>query len=109
MLAGMSETRTEHDTFGPIEVPAARLWGAQTQRSLGHFAISSERMPVALITALALVKQGALVGEDLAQLQQRDACLGRARGVVDGEYPARIAVSGDGLFPQNILLKASVS
>ena len=37
--------RIEHDTFGPIEVPADRLWGAQTQRSLEHFRISDERMP----------------------------------------------------------------
>mgnify|MGYP000676897083 CR=1 FL=1 len=51
--------RLEHDTFGPIAVPAERLWGAQTQRSLEHFAISSETMPPELIRALALVKQAA--------------------------------------------------
>ncbi len=50
-------TRTEHDTFGPIEVPAGRLWGAQTQRSLEHFRISNEKMPDALIHALLLVKR----------------------------------------------------
>ena len=49
-----SEQRVERDTFGPIEVPAARLWGAQTQRSLAHFRISGERMPRELIRALAL-------------------------------------------------------
>jgi len=49
-------TRTEKDTFGPIEVPADRLWGAQTQRSLEHFRISTERMPPELIQALAWVK-----------------------------------------------------
>ena len=38
-------TRIEHDTFGPVEVPAARLWGAQTQRSLRNFDISGERQP----------------------------------------------------------------
>ncbi len=42
--------RTERDTFGPIEVPADRLWGAQTQRSLQNFDISGERMPRELIT-----------------------------------------------------------
>ncbi|MGV2481140.1 UNVERIFIED_CONTAM: class II fumarate hydratase, partial [Salmonella enterica subsp. enterica serovar Weltevreden] len=52
-------TRTEHDSFGPIEVPADRLWGAQTQRSLQHFAISTERMPRELIHALAAVKRAA--------------------------------------------------
>ena len=41
----MAATRIEKDTFGPIEVPAERLWGAQTQRSLEHFRISGERMP----------------------------------------------------------------
>ena len=45
-------TRTERDTFGPVEVPAERLWGAQTQRSLEHFRISGERVPLALVHAL---------------------------------------------------------
>ena len=45
--------RVERDTFGPIDVPADRLWGAQTQRSLQFFAISTERMPAELIDALA--------------------------------------------------------
>jgi hypothetical protein len=45
----MEQNRTERDTFGTIEVPADRLWGAQTQRALEHFAISTERMPDELI------------------------------------------------------------
>ena len=49
--------RIEKDTFGPIEVPAERLWGAQTQRSLEHFRISGERMPREIIRALVLVKR----------------------------------------------------
>jgi fumarate hydratase class II len=53
-------TRTETDTFGPIEVPANRYWGAQTQRSLGNFKIGGERMPVPLIHALGIVKKCAL-------------------------------------------------
>ena len=53
----MSQTRIEKDTFGPIEVPAGRLWGAQTQRSLEHFRISGERMPIEVVRALALVKR----------------------------------------------------
>src|SRR5208283_5118346 len=52
-------TRIERDTFGPIAVPAERLWGAQTQRSLEHFHISSEKMPAALIRALLIVKRSA--------------------------------------------------
>ena len=55
----MDRMRTEKDTFGPIEVPEARLWGAQTQRSLEHFRISTERMPPELIQALAWVKRAA--------------------------------------------------
>ncbi len=49
----MSATRTEHDSSGAIEVPAERLWGAQTQRSLVYFDISCERMPEEIILALA--------------------------------------------------------
>jgi hypothetical protein len=54
-----SSTRIERDSFGPIEVPADRLWGAQTQRSLEHFRISTEKMPQPLIRALAIVKRSA--------------------------------------------------
>ena len=57
----MSDTRTETDTFGPIEVPADRLWGAQTQRSLENFEIGVERMPVPLVRALGIVKRAAAV------------------------------------------------
>jgi fumarate hydratase class II len=53
----MTGMRIEKDTFGPIEVPADRLWGAQTQRSLEHFRISGERMPAEVIQALAWVKR----------------------------------------------------
>lgn len=53
--------RIERDAFGPIDVPAAALWGAQTQRSLHFFAISGERMPVVLIRALAEVKRACAV------------------------------------------------
>ena len=52
----MGPSRTERDSFGPIEVPVARLWGAQTQRSLEHFDISTERMPDEIILALATIK-----------------------------------------------------
>ena len=48
-----TRTRTESDSHGPIEVPAHRYWGAQTQRSLHHFAIGEDLMPPALIHALA--------------------------------------------------------
>ena len=72
--APQKATRIETDTFGPIEVPADRYWGAQTQRSLGNFKIGGERMPVPLVRALGLVKQAAaLVNKDLGQLEPRVA------------------------------------
>ena len=62
-------TRLEKDSFGTIEVATDRLWGAQTQRSLAHFAISSERMPIELIGALALIKAScAKVNQELGLL-----------------------------------------
>src|SRR5512144_3005504 len=83
-------TRTERDTFGPIEVPRDALWGAQTQRSLEHFAISGERMPPEFIRALALVKRTAAgVNRDLRALKPRlaDAIVTAADEVIDGRHP----------------------
>lgn len=82
-------TRTETDTFGPIEVPADRLWGAQTQRSLQNFRIGGERLPIPLVHALAIVKQAAaLVNKDLGKLDPRlaDAIVSAAADVVQGKY-----------------------
>ncbi|MEO0387775.1 MAG: lyase family protein, partial [Pseudomonadota bacterium] len=53
----MSATRTETDSFGPLEVPADKYWGAQTQRSLMNFPIGWEKQPVALVRALGVIKQ----------------------------------------------------
>jgi fumarate hydratase class II len=70
----MPATRIEKDTFGPIDVPVDRLWGAQTQRSLEHFHISTEHMPEELIVALAMVKRAAaIVNRDLGQLDPAKA------------------------------------
>ena len=55
----MTATRTETDSFGPLEVPADKYWGAQTQRSLGNFKIGNETMPLPLIRALGIVKMAA--------------------------------------------------
>ena len=67
-------TRTESDTFGPIEVPAHRYWGAQTQRSIQNFKIGTERMPAPLVHALGMVKQAAaLVNQDLGALDPKVA------------------------------------
>ncbi len=54
-----TQYRTETDSFGPIEVPAERYWGAQTQRSLGNFKIGDDRMPPPLIRAFGIVKKAA--------------------------------------------------
>ena len=65
----MATTRSERDSFGVIEVPADRLWGAQTQRSLEHFAISTERLPTEMVHALAAVKSaGARVNLSLIHI-----------------------------------------
>jgi fumarate hydratase class II len=67
-------TRQERDSFGPIEVPAERLWGAQTQRSLEHFHISSEHMPEEIVLALAEVKRAcAVVNRELGLLPDNKA------------------------------------
>lgn len=67
-------TRQEKDSFGEIAVDSSRLWGAQTQRSLQHFNISTERMPTELIRALALVKQAcAQVNQELGLLAEHKA------------------------------------
>ena len=85
------KTRFESDSFGEIEVPAARYWGAQTQRSLQNFRIGDEHMPVPLIRALALVKRAsAEVNLDLGSLDKRraGAIVTAAQEVIDGKHEA---------------------
>ena len=70
----MVTVRRENDSMGAIDVPADKLWGAQTQRSLEHFRISTEKMPVSLIHALALTKRAAAkVNQDLGLLAEDKA------------------------------------
>lgn len=88
--------RTEFDSFGPINVPSNHLWGAQTQRSLEHFAISSERMPSALIYALAAVKQAAATvnGElGLLKPEKSAAIIKAAAEVMAGQHPQEFPLS----------------
>ncbi|MDB5854463.1 MAG: fumC [Herminiimonas sp.] len=88
--------RIEKDTFGPIEVPADRLWGAQTQRSLHHFHISTERMPTDLIAALAQVKRAcAVVNRDLGLLapDKAQAIVSAADEVIGGRHPDEFPLS----------------
>ncbi len=88
--------RTERDPFGDIAVPADRLWGAQTQRSLQHFAISTERMPVALLTALAEVKRAcAIVNQSLGRLpaDKATAIVQATDEVIAGRWPDEFPLS----------------
>ncbi len=83
-------SRIERDTFGPIEVPADRLWGAQTQRSLGNFDISGERMPIEIVRALVQVKRAsAVVNRALGTLDAKkaEAIVAAADEVLAGQHP----------------------
>jgi len=95
--------RVERDTFGPIDVPAGRLWGAQTQRSLGHFDISGERMPTEIVRALVQIKRAsAIVNRGLGTLDaaKADAIVAAADEVLDGvhdaEFPLLVWQTGSG-------------
>ena len=98
-----NKTRTERDSLGPIEVPSERLWGAQTQRSLMNFKISSEKMPPDLIRALVLVKKSAaLVNMELGVLDEKKgkAIVAAADEVLNGqhgeEFPLAVWQTGSG-------------
>jgi len=102
-MAASKKTRTETDTFGPIEVPADRYWGAQTERSIHNFAIGNERMPKAIVRALAIVKLAAAqTNLELGLLDQRRAraIVRAAREVIDGQlddnFPLVVWQTGSG-------------
>ncbi|MEO6856778.1 MAG: class II fumarate hydratase [Rhodoferax sp.] len=83
-------TRTERDTFGPIDVPADKLWGAQTQRSLQNFDISGEQQPREIIRALAQVKRASAVVNHalgLQDAQKTQAIVAAADEVIAGQHP----------------------
>jgi fumarate hydratase class II len=101
--SGAGATRLERDTFGPVEVPAERLWGAQTQRSLENFRISGERIPLALVRALVLVKKAvAQVNVELGVLDEKTgaAVVAAADEVLAGgheeEFPLVVWQTGSG-------------
>lgn len=86
----MTTSRSEKDSMGAIDVPQDKLWGAQTQRSLEHFRISTEKMPVSLIQALALTKRAAAkVNQDLGLLpaEKATAIISAADEVLAGKHP----------------------
>src|SRR5579863_742895 len=98
-----SATRTETDSFGPIEVPADRYWGAQTERSRQNFRIGHDRMPMAIIRALGIVKLAAAeTNRELGLIDQRRAraIIRAAREVIEGQlddhFPLVVWQTGSG-------------
>ncbi len=100
----MGETRTETDSFGPIDVPAHSYWGAQTERSIENFPFgSNEQMPLEIVHALGFVKQAAarvnarlgLLEPQIAEAIQQ-AAEEVARGDLDGQFPLVIWQTGSG-------------
>src|SRR5215813_4158593 len=98
-----SPTRAETDSFGSIEVPADRYWGAQAQRSLGNFKIGGERQPAAIVRALGIIKRAA--AETNMALARLDPKLGKAivaaaQEVIDGRlnehFPLVVWQTGSG-------------
>jgi len=97
------KTRTETDSFGPIQVPADRYWGAQTERSRLNFRIGEERMPRPLIAALAIVKLAAAqTNLELGSLDDRraKAIMAAAQEIIDGklddQFPLAVWQTGSG-------------
>ena len=99
----MTKTRTETDSFGPLEVPSDKYWGAQTQRSIKNFPIGSERQPLPLIHALGIIKKACAQAN--VELGDLDANLGNAiskaaQEVIDGKlddhFPLVVWQTGSG-------------
>ena len=85
----MSQTRTETDSFGPLEVPSEKYWGAQTQRSIINFPIGWEKQPVAIVRALGVIKQACAEANKAAgNLDEKiaDAIIKAAAEVVEGQF-----------------------
>ncbi|MEM9794563.1 MAG: lyase family protein, partial [Pseudomonadota bacterium] len=99
----MTATRTETDSFGPLEVPGDKYWGAQTQRSLKNFPIGWEKQPVAIVRALGVIKQAcAQANMSLGKLDKRlgDAMEAAAAevvaGTLDDHFPLVVWQTGSG-------------
>ncbi len=99
----MSDYRIEHDTMGEVRVPADRLWGAQTQRSLENFPIGTEKMPKEILRAFGILKQAAAEANfRLGKLDEekrdaiREACRAIAEGELDKEFPLAVWQTGSG-------------
>lgn len=85
----MANTRTETDSFGPLEVPSDKYWGAQTQRSIMNFPIGWEKQPVAIVRALGVIKQAcAMANKESGKLDAKigDAVIQAAGEVFEGKF-----------------------
>jgi fumarate hydratase class II len=98
-----NKTRSESDAFGPLDIPADKLWGAQTERSLHNFRIGTERMPIEIVHALGLIKRAAAeVNRELGSLDGRraKAIVAVAQDIADGRldthFPLLVWQTGSG-------------
>jgi fumarate hydratase, class II len=98
-----NKTRSESDAFGPLDIPADKLWGAQTERSLHNFRIGAEKMPIEIIHALGLIKRAAAeVNRDLGPLDAKraKAIVAVAQDIADGKldehFPLLVWQTGSG-------------
>ncbi len=103
MATSQHSTRIEKDSLGDVAVPADRLWGAQTQRSLENFGISTERVPMTVIHALAAIKKAAALTNAELDLLPQDTAEAIARaadevtdGLLDAEFPLSVWQTGSG-------------
>src|SRR6056300_1788027 len=99
----MTQTRTESGSFGPLEVPADRYWGAQTQRSLMNFPIGWEKQPVAIVRALGVIKRACAEANKASgklPADLADAMITAAQEVIDGKlddhFPLVVWQTGSG-------------
>src|SRR6516162_5955709 len=108
--SAMNATRVEHDSLGPVNVPADKLWGAQTQRSLEHFSIGDDLIPREMIPAYAIVKKAAaLVNHSAGRLgdTQEDLIVRVCDEILDGQhqdqFPLHVWMTGSGTqFNMNV-------
>ena len=99
----MTTTRVETDSFGPLDVPSDKYWGAQTQRSLINFPIGWEKQPIAIVRALGVIKQGcAIANTALGKLTEdkgkaiQEAASEVAKGLLDDHFPLVVWQTGSG-------------
>ena len=99
----MTTTRVETDSFGPLDVPSDKYWGAQTQRSLINFPIGWEKQPIAIVRALGVIKQGcAMANTALGNLPEdkgkaiQEAASEVAKGLLDDHFPLVVWQTGSG-------------